>query len=475
MYSTVYGIVASSGDSHKHVVLVGAKNIPFDVKGKLLRFGRFEAALAKFPVGTWVQAHLLVTEKGSFKFAFKNQGFSILNRKEFFMSGNFVVLLAVNSQVVNGVSALSAVLNLPQSVLKSAWFTVADTGKSFVFETPFSLEDGKRAVDAISNTLALAALVDENGKTVYMPASKVLGTGQIKKAVKKAAVPAAVPAAVAQPATPSNYFYVEDDANIVLSAVANGYNRGFDGAVNILVTGDSGTGKTSLAKRFADKMGWDCHRLNCALITEAGDIAGQRGIKNGETVWEWSAVATAISNGNCVIILDELNRSYPNAMNALLGLLDDARRTWFNDLELVVGKNVVFFATINEGAQYTGTFQADAALLNRFQYIFRMGNVPTNQQKLILASNFPSLSDDDLTKILRVSNAITLKIQDLKCPIRTLKSVASAIVAGMSHREAWEFTFVTALHDSIKREVIDLLNSSFGPYVPEESSVKLIF
>ena len=472
MLATVYGFVANSGDNHKHVVLMGAKNTHLDVRGKLLRFGKFEAALSKFPVGSWVQAHIQPTEKGSFKFAFNGQGFSYINRKEFYMSGYFVTLLAVNSQVANGVSALSATFSCPQSLIKTAWFVVSDTGEPFVFELPFDIEKGKSAVDAVSAAGALAALVDESGKTVYMPDSKVVGAGKPKKV---AHAPVVAAPTVTTPVVPSDYFFVEDDANIVLSAVAGQYNAGYTGAANILVAGDSGTGKTSLAKRFADKMGWGCHRLNCALITEASEIAGQRGIKAGETVWEWSAVAKAISGGNCVIILDELNRAYPNALNALFGLLDDSRRTWFNDVELVVGPNVVFIATINEGAQYTGTFQADAALLNRFQYVFRMGNISASEIKRILASNFPTLSDSDLDKILKISGAITMKIQDLKCPIRTLRAVAGAIVAGMSHREAWEFTFVTSLHESLRREVIDLLNSNFGPYEPEESKVHLIF
>lgn len=472
MLAIVYGFVANSGDNHKHVVLMGAKNTHLDVKGKLLRFGKFEASLSDIPVGEWVQARLQRTEKGSLKFAFKNQGFSAFNRKDFYMGGHFVVLLAVNAQVPTAVASLAAAIQGPQSIVKTAWFTVAETGKPFVFEVPFGEAEGRSVVDLFTNVNALAELVDEDGKTVYFPASKAVGTGKVK--AKKTVEPVVTKPAPG-PVAPSDYFFVEDDANIVLSAVAGRYKAGYTGAANILVAGDSGTGKTSLAKCFADKMGWGCHRLNCALITEASEIAGQRGIKAGETVWEWSAVAKAISGGNCVIILDELNRAYPNALNALFGLLDDSRRTWFNDIELVVGPNVVFIATINEGAQYTGTFQADAALLNRFQYVFRMGNIPASEIKRILASNFPALSDSDLDKILKISGAITMKIQDLKCPIRTLKAVAGAIVAGMSHREAWEFTFVTSLHESLKREVIDLLNSNFGPYSPEESKVHLIF
>ena len=35
---------ANSGDNHKHVVLMGAKNTHLDVKEKLLRFGKFEVS-----------------------------------------------------------------------------------------------------------------------------------------------------------------------------------------------------------------------------------------------------------------------------------------------------------------------------------------------------------------------------------------------------------------------------------------------
>ncbi len=470
MFIDVYGFVSVSG-GHKQFCIVGGKEAADSIfTGKLLRFGKFEKALAWSNVGDWLQVTLFVTSMGTFKIAFTNTNFNTFYPKDFAMTEQYYVsVLSVAAQVPQSVATLAESLG-SQLLVKTIWFTVAETGKPYIVPTPFNLESASKKVDAIVATNALAAVIDERGDVVYMP--NVTAPAVAKPAVKPAKTKPVAPKA---PVISGDYFYFEQDANLVLSTVASQFKKGFTGAANILVAGDSGTGKTTIAKRFAEKMGWGCHRLNCALITEASDIAGQRGIKNNETTWEWSAVGKAIAGGNCVIILDELNRAYPNALNALFGLLDDSRRTWFNDVELVVGPNVVFFATINEGAEYTGTFQADAALLNRFQYVFRMGNIPEKERQNVLASNFPTLSDSVVKSIVAVGNTLTLRIEAIHCPIRSLKAVAAAVASGMSHREAWEFTFVNALHDSYKREVIDLLNSSLGVYNPDNTNVELLF
>lgn len=465
-----YGFVVESHGS-KQLNILG-DNASLGLNGKLLRFGKFERALEGFSEGEFVQGVFTTTKTGTIKFAF-NDRFVRFNKKDFFMSEKYyLTVLAVKSQVPQNIKAVAAHFGNSQRLVKIAWVTVAEKGKPYVMPVPLSLVAAKDAALFIGNeSNALVGVLNDSGELVYSGEEGVVKPAKVVKAPKvKANVKA--PAVIA-PVPTGAYFYFEADANLVFSSISANYKSGFSGSVNVLITGPSGTGKTSVAKKFADYMGWSCHRLNCALIVEASDIAGQRAIKNGETSWEWSAAATAIMNGNCVVILDELNRAYPNSLNAMFGLLDDDRATWFNNLELKVGPNVVFVATINEGSEYTGTFQADAALLNRFQYVFGMGNIPTEEQSKILENN--GLSADDAKRVVQVGNTINSRIAGVNCSIRTLKAIAAAMRSGMEHREAWEFVLVNRVHESNKRDLVDLLNSSLGHYSQSASSIKLCF
>ena len=60
----------------------------------------------------------------------------------------------------------------------------------------------------------------------------------------------------------------------------------------------------------------------------------------------------AITSGNSVILLDELNRAYPNVLNTLLPVLDDTRTLTVGTETYEVADNVIFIATANIGQQY---------------------------------------------------------------------------------------------------------------------------
>ena len=82
---------------------------------------------------------------------------------------------------------------------------------------------------------------------------------------------------------------------------------------------------------------------------------------------------TAISTPNTVVLLDELTRAPRDAFNLLLPLLDGQRYLALDesDAEAIVqvAEGVSFWATANEGMEYTGTSILDRALRDRFQII----------------------------------------------------------------------------------------------------------
>lgn len=367
-----------------------------------------------------------------------------------------VRLMTVEGQAPKNPTQVATHFDGVLGLVKMGWAVCSTKGEFFTF--PKEMDTDKAvaaAIDIVTNSNAHAVCVRPDGTIFYDPKRDLV------PAAPKAA-PVAKKVAKAAPVD-KNYFYVLPEVNTVLSSIVRKFQGGFNGAVNVLVKGESGTGKTSLAAKFAEKMNWGFHLLNCAVITEVSEIAGQRAIVNGQTTWEWSAVAKAIMAGNCVVVLDEINRAYPNALNGLFGLLDDNRMMWVGAEKLVVGPNVLFYATANIGSQFTGTFQADAALLNRFSYVFNMGSIPEAEEAKVLAANGAAVQD--AKDIVRIATLIRGKLADVSCPIRTTKAVSSMVLDGLTQRQAWEFALTNHVDGSAKKEVMDVLNQILGIFV----------
>ncbi|MBF8267683.1 MAG: BssE [Dehalococcoidia bacterium] len=149
--------------------------------------------------------------------------------------------------------------------------------------------------------------------------------------------------------------------------------------VNILLTGPTGTGKSSLPKEFAAVQRRSFFTMHCQLVTEPGDWWGTRemSIREG-TYFQKAALVDAMETPGCVVLLDEANRTHPENLNALFGLLDHRRRTWVPALnrEVVVAPGLIFFVTLNEGANYVGTNAVDIALKDRISNTIRLDYLP---------------------------------------------------------------------------------------------------
>jgi nitric oxide reductase NorQ protein len=110
------------------------------------------------------------------------------------------------------------------------------------------------------------------------------------------------------------------------------------------------------------------------FFDEEASVTGSLVLRGGETSFVRSRFIDALTTPKCVIILDEINRAGPRFHAPLLSAMDHQRRVVL-DLEsperriVDLAPGVVFVATANLGAEYTGTEVLDAALLDRFKLI----------------------------------------------------------------------------------------------------------
>ncbi len=207
--------------------------------------------------------------------------------------------------------------------------------------------------------------------------------------------------------------------------------------VNILTTGTQGCGKSTLVRQFAHIYQRPMATFQVGLLLESGQLFGQQRLKGGETYYQEFLFPKAIRTPGCVVHLEEINRSEtPHALNELFSVLSEDRSIWIDELGFVeVAPQVIFFATMNEGDEFTGTEALDAALKDRF-YRIHLEYLPHDVEKEVLVRK-TGLDLSQTDEVLRIVNGIRNNEQlGIGVSIRHSLMIAELVALGASLREA---------------------------------------
>ena len=207
--------------------------------------------------------------------------------------------------------------------------------------------------------------------------------------------------------------------------------------VNILTTGTQGCGKSTLVRQFAHIYQRPMATFQVGLLLESGQLFGQQRLKGGETYYQEFLFPKAIQTPGCVVHLEEINRSEtPHALNELFSVLSEDRSIWIDELGFVeVAPQVMFFATMNEGDEFTGTEALDAALKDRF-YRIHLEYLPHDVEKEVLVRK-TGLDASQTDEVLRIVNGIRNNEQlGIGVSIRHSLMIAELVALGASLREA---------------------------------------
>lgn len=149
----------------------------------------------------------------------------------------------------------------------------------------------------------------------------------------------------------------------------------------ILLSGPEGIGKTSVAASIADALHRPLVRISCESLEKGSAVKGfsftYRDAGPGELLRGICRAGTT----NCVVLLDELEKSSGEAMQAFLSALDSS--SLFTDQFLGVGidlSGVIFIATCNEPRRIPGP------LRNRFSEIRLQDYTP--EEKAVIAEQY---------------------------------------------------------------------------------------
>jgi hypothetical protein len=252
-------------------------------------------------------------------------------------------------------------------------------------------------------------------------------------------------------------YYIDQEMRLAFTTAKKMSSANPAKAIKLMMMGPSGYGKTTLPWLFSQVCSMDFYRMNCATVRDPEEWFGYREAKAGSTHFVRSEFIKLIEQGNLVVVLDEFN-------NTLFPLLDDDGKTVVHDEQFVIGPNVIVVATINSGYKFTGTFELDEALLNRFDFVVEVGAMPKVEETKVLM-NRTRIERETAKQI--VNAATDLRQMDIVCSTRTTLLIARMFSSGLSLREAFESAVVRRIgRDDAsgveRKKVIDLLNVQFG-------------
>lgn len=141
---------------------------------------------------------------------------------------------------------------------------------------------------------------------------------------------------------------------------------------NTMLIGPTGTGKTELVIEIAKKLNLNINIYDMGAMQDPlTDLLGTHRLEGNSSVFDYAQFVEDVQKPG-IILLDELSRAPQMAMNILFPCLDSRRELRIdiagsnNIRKVKVHPECVFIATANIGAEYSGTQDIDAALLNRF-------------------------------------------------------------------------------------------------------------
>lgn len=239
---------------------------------------------------------------------------------------------------------------------------------------------------------------------------------------------------------------------------------------NVLLTGPSGCGKSELVKLVAGNAKRPFEAFNFGGMTEPRSslIGNVEFTPEKGTFFSESRFVRAIQTPNTVVLLDEISRAPRDAFNILLPLLDGQRYLPLDESKenatAEVAKGVTFWATANEGMEYTGTSILDRALRDRFQ-VLDLEFMPADKERAVITKRcgIPGDVAGYLVDIAHKQRLLTTQNDEFSLQIST----RSLIAAGN------QFAFGVPLCEALEY-CVECMFSADGDQQSERTAVRTI-
>lgn len=183
---------------------------------------------------------------------------------------------------------------------------------------------------------------------------------------------------------------------------------------NLLVRGEAGFGKTVMLREAARVLDRKFYKFNFGATQDARSslIGNTHFNREKGTFVSRAYFIRAITTPYAFVLLDELSRGHPDALNIIMSVLDQEQRYLRIDEEadedavgstIPVAEGVCFGATANVGSEYTGTRTMDRALTDRFDIIM-MDPPSVADEEDLLAYFAPRLNKESIHAVVDIAD-----------------------------------------------------------------------
>lgn len=205
---------------------------------------------------------------------------------------------------------------------------------------------------------------------------------------------------------------------------------------NMMLFGDTGTGKSSLVEQVAARLGIPVFAIACSGKMRVAHFLGTYMLRNGNTEWVDGPLLMAARHGG-IFLADEITRLDHSEQMALAHMLDSGTVTVPDTGEIVVATDAFrFIGTGNsagygdESGAYNGEKVASAAFLDRFQKL-KVDYLAPDDEAALLTRIAGQLGEDIIKKMVQFANqarhAFVSRGGDLRVVLSTRNVVVWAL------------------------------------------------